>query len=240
MRDSIDVLLKLRQLDETMQGLRTRLGACQADLQRKRMEADLLRQALTAERERLKDAQSRRREADMEVRTFRERKLQSEKRMNEVKTNEEFQALQREIATMERKAREWEDVVLEAMEAEEAAEANVTRMEGEYQEKEKAAAGEQARFDAERQKAGGEVAELDGDRAVLVEKLTGAVRAKYERLRQAKKDAVIVSVRDGSCGGCHYNLPPQKVNEVRRGEKMVLCEGCGRILVWPAAASSEE
>ena len=93
MRDSIDVLLKLRQLDETMHGLRTRIGARQADLQRKRMEADLLRQALTAERERLKDAQSRRREADMEVRTFRERKLGSEKRMNVVKTNEEFQAL---------------------------------------------------------------------------------------------------------------------------------------------------
>jgi predicted nucleic acid-binding Zn-ribbon protein len=40
-----------------------------------------------------------------------------------------------------------------------------------------------------------------------------------------------VTLNGGACGGCFYQLPPQRAAEVRRGETLVVCEGCGRMIV---------
>lgn len=240
MRESIQLLLRLRQLDDELQLLRQKVGAHMADVQRRKTEADLARSSVEHERERLKDAQSKHREADMEVQTYRDSKAHFEKQMHDVKTNEEFQALQREIAATERKAHDWEDVVLEAMGEEETAQRTIQRSEAEHREKERLAAEEQSRVEKEREAAEIRAAEINKLRTELVAQLAAPVRAKYERLRAAKGEAVIVDVRSGSCGGCHYRLPPQTVNEVRRGDRLIQCESCGRILVWLPASSSAE
>jgi predicted nucleic acid-binding Zn-ribbon protein len=232
MREQVQVLLNLRHLDDAVQRLRRRMVAGEADVQRKRLEADLVREVLAREKAKLKDAQSRGREADLEMRTFRERKEHFEKQLHDIKTNVQYDALLREIAAMEKKTGAWETVVLESMEEEEGAQRNIARVEQDYREKEGAAAAEIARFEGVRRQAGAEAQELNGRRASLIQELSGAVRDRYERLSGAKSDSVIVGVQDGSCGGCHYSLPPQTVNEVRKGERMVLCEACGRILVW--------
>ncbi|MDD5756941.1 MAG: C4-type zinc ribbon domain-containing protein [bacterium] len=39
-------------------------------------------------------------------------------------------------------------------------------------------------------------------------------------------------MKNNSCGGCHMTLPPQVVNEVRKLDRLVLCESCSRILFW--------
>ncbi len=56
----------------------------------------------------------------------------------------------------------------------------------------------------------------------------------YNRLRKGKSGIAIspVDKHKLTCRGCYKQLPPQKVMEVRRGEKIILCESCGRILVW--------
>ena len=73
----------------------------------------------------------------------------------------------------------------------------------------------------------------------MIAKLKNAVRSKYERLLKSKGETAIVPVVDGSCGGCHYSLPPRVGAEVRRGDQMVLCEGCGRILVGVQTADAQ-
>jgi hypothetical protein len=58
--------------------------------------------------------------------------------------------------------------------------------------------------------------------------------AVYMRLRKGKRGMAIASVNKVkySCRGCFKHLPPQKVMEIRRGNSMICCENCGRILVW--------
>ncbi|MFC1563274.1 C4-type zinc ribbon domain-containing protein, partial [candidate division KSB1 bacterium] len=33
-------------------------------------------------------------------------------------------------------------------------------------------------------------------------------------------------------GGCYNSIPPQKLVEIRKMDKVIKCEFCGRILVW--------
>ena len=65
----------------------------------------------------------------------------------------------------------------------------------------------------------------------LVARLPAQLRSRYERIRRSKGDMAVVGLEQGACGGCGYQLPPQKIVEVQRAEHLVVCEGCGRILV---------
>jgi predicted nucleic acid-binding Zn-ribbon protein len=53
----------------------------------------------------------------------------------------------------------------------------------------------------------------------------------YERIRKAKGGLAVVPVKRNACGGCYNAVPPQKVLELRRNNKIYTCEHCGRILV---------
>lgn len=56
----------------------------------------------------------------------------------------------------------------------------------------------------------------------------------YNRLRRSKSGIAISLVDSArmSCRGCFKQLPPQKILELRRHDKMMFCENCGRILYW--------
>ena len=58
--------------------------------------------------------------------------------------------------------------------------------------------------------------------------------AVYTRLRKGKSGIAIATVDKikHTCRGCFKQLPPQKVLEIRRSDKLISCENCGRILVW--------
>jgi uncharacterized protein len=80
-----------------------------------------------------------------------------------------------------------------------------------------------------------ELTEQTQERARLLSELPREILLSYQRVHKSRKGIAIVLVRDGSCGGCFINLPPQLVAEVRQGEEVMSCEHCGRILIWESA-----
>jgi len=58
------------------------------------------------------------------------------------------------------------------------------------------------------------------------------ILAIYEKLLQNKKDRVIVPIENRTCNGCHIALTAQHENSVRKGERLIFCEHCSRILFW--------
>ena len=61
----------------------------------------------------------------------------------------------------------------------------------------------------------------------------------YERLLKNKKDRVVVPIEQRTCSGCHIVLTPQHENLVRKGDRLVFCEHCSRILFWQEAPPVE-
>jgi len=43
----------------------------------------------------------------------------------------------------------------------------------------------------------------------------------------------VVAIVKGACGGCFRAQPPQVLQEARRGDRLLACDGCGRLLIWP-------
>lgn len=61
----------------------------------------------------------------------------------------------------------------------------------------------------------------------------------YERLLKNKKDRVVVPIEQRTCSGCHIVLTPQHENLVRKGDRLIFCEHCSRILYWQEAPKAE-
>ena len=149
---------------------------------------------------------------------------------NSVKTNKEYTSLQHEIEQIQEKNSMLEDEILLSMEQSDAAHENIGKKADEIKlENEKLEQEEQdnkkkiVRFEQELQK-------RQAERKNLVSTVNSAIVAKYERIRDLKNGVGIVNISDGTCGGCHMELPPQIINDAKTGNGITVCERCSRIL----------
>ena len=152
--------------------------------------------------------------------------------MMKVKTNKEYDAISREIDFKRTEIDTAEEEILKAMEAIE----NLIA-EGETKQKEleqiTATNTEQLKtIRAEIDSVGDKVKIKQGERENVLVRLDKPLVAVYERVRRGKGAGTVVAVRSRACSGCFKQLPPQLVQEIRRGERVITCDSCGRILIW--------
>ncbi|MBQ9630327.1 MAG: nucleic acid-binding protein [Treponema sp.] len=62
---------------------------------------------------------------------------------------------------------------------------------------------------------------------------------KFQRIIQRNTEGV-VAVRNGVCTGCRMILPAQFANEVRKGESILFCPYCSRILFYEEASDEDQ
>lgn len=89
------------------------------------------------------------------------------------------------------------------------------------------------------QKINAEGKELLERRELLKDQVDPEIFRIYERLLKNKKDRVVVPIEQRTCSGCHIVLTPQHENLVRKGDRLVFCEHCSRILFWQEASVAE-
>jgi len=75
---------------------------------------------------------------------------------------------------------------------------------------------------------------LRPQRIRLIEGLSPDARGNYERLSKMRSGFALAEARDYSCQACRMKIRPQVFNDIRRGETIITCESCGRILYFRA------
>jgi len=156
-----------------------------------------------------------------------------------VKTNVEYQAMQKEIAYAQAEVKALEDRILERMLEADDLGAGVKAAEAD-------SASTQKTVDADRRALTTEIAalktrldDLGGQRRVLVTAVAPAVLATFERLAGRRQGVAMAEARDGICTICHVRLRPQVFNTVRRNEEIIQCDSCNRILYFVAAPAGD-
>ncbi len=186
---------------------------------------DVDRAALTAnqrDRKKLED--------DIKVQEQKISKLRDQ--MLQAKTNDQYRAFQHEIEFCEKEIRGYEDRILELMSQSESLDKNVKaaeaalKQEKEHVEKEKERARTRTATD---QKFLDEVKE---ERAGLVTGLDPKLLQQYERIRKKWKGVAIANATDARCAACQIVMRPQYFQDLKKAEKLLTCESCGRILYY--------
>lgn len=78
------------------------------------------------------------------------------------------------------------------------------------------------------------VEEMESTRAELAEKVDPEELRVYDAIRGDRGRAALAALtEDGACGNCFSMIPLQLQQEIRRGESLYRCEGCGVILSAP-------
>jgi len=75
------------------------------------------------------------------------------------------------------------------------------------------------------------VAVLKKDRAAMVALLGVSDLALYEELLRKKGGRAVALLVGQMCQGCQVTVPTSKAQLVRRGQELVTCTNCGRILI---------
>lgn len=232
MDQNLDMLVRLQRIDSTIDSL-TRRKEKYPD------QMTILESEVASAEQDLKVRQEERNELEKEQRHF-ERELQNvnfeldkhQKRLFEVKTNKEYQALLKEIEAQKTKIEEFEGQILEHMTALDDVSDQMKKFEG--------------AFAQQKEEASRTIQKLKGELASVEEELTVQQRARetliagigdrllrtYEKVRKRNRGLGVVPVLKEACGGCFERLPPQRINEIRRKEELIFCENCGCILIW--------
>ena len=227
------VLLSLRVFDRETDRLRERALIVPRELERLAKELGVHQEILDEQERALQDLRLERRAAEREVEGAKENRRRIEERQFQIRNNQQYQANLREIESMKLKVSQQDDRILEILGREEEIQKEIDRLRvlvGEERRKHDLAADG---LKEEMKELEADLAKIEAERGAVIERLSPPLRAKYERIRRSKGDLAIVGVEGGACGGCGYALPPQRLQEIRRNRALVICEGCGRILVWP-------
>jgi predicted nucleic acid-binding Zn-ribbon protein len=155
----------------------------------------------------------------------------------EVKTNKEYQAMQKEMSVAEHDVRAHEDKLLDHMEYAETFAAELKTAEAELKVEQAEVAREQKALDAESVELEAELARVTTARTAVVAKLSREALMLFERVAHGRRGIAVAEARDGLCTLCHVRLRPQMFNEVRRNDGLYQCDSCTRILYYVAPAS---
>ncbi len=225
--------LKITELQREVSALPKHIAQIEKTLDShvRRLEAD--RAALAAnqkERKRLED--------DIKVQEQKISKLRDQ--TLGAKTNEQYRAFQNEVEYCQKEIRKHEDRVLELMGEAEPLETNVKTAEGSLKEEKQLVESEKEgarKATASDQK---QLEELQAERHGIVAKLTPELNKHYERIRKKWHGTVVAEVVSGRCTACQIVLRPQFFQDLKRGDDLMFCESCGRIVFYNPPVSVEQ
>lgn len=156
----------------------------------------------------------------------------SEKKMDIISTQREYEALEKEIKT----ATEKEQFYRREIQKEDR---NLEEMSAQLKKDEEMIAAEEEELKEEDDKIKSEseekkiqLNELEVEEKAIIPGMDEDILFKFERIIKNKSGLGIVPVTKGVCTGCHMMLPGQFVNDVRTGEGILFCPYCSRILFF--------
>jgi uncharacterized protein len=233
MTEELEILWNLRAVDEQRAALKSaldRFPVLRSDLDH-RVAAEKAR--LEVVKGRINELQKNRRgrEKDIETVTAEERKFQNQ--LPAIKKNEEYTALLHEIQVVKAKRSEIETEVLMMLDEEEKAAQEKPAIEQALAAAERESAARRAQIDREESVDKEQLSTVDAERSRLVDKLPAGTRSRYERIYASRGGHAIVAISKDACGGCYRGQPPQTIVEAKRGDRLLLCDGCGRLMIWP-------
>jgi len=238
MHPDLQHLIQLQDLDLAADRARRRIAELPAAEHALETRVAEKSSALSTVKERMAADQTARREVDKELAMVQSRLSKFKGQLMEVKTNKEYQAMQKEIAVAEQEVRAHEDKLLEHMERAETFSADLKTAESALKAEQAEVTREQKLLAAERSALEQEIARLTNARTELVARLPREALSLFERIAHGRKGVAVAEAKDGLCTVCHVRLRPQKFNDVRRNDTLTQCDSCTRILYFvPAAAA---
>ncbi len=156
----------------------------------------------------------------------------SEGQMDVIKTQREYEALDKEIKDATEKEQNLRKELQREQTSVEELKGALDKEEMMIRKQEEDVKEEQSKIKLKIKEKNAELKKLQGEEKKITPGLEEDILFKFERIIKSKSGLGIVSLTKGVCTGCYMILPPQFVNTVRSGEHVEFCPYCSRILFY--------
>jgi len=232
MKEELKTICRIQVLDADVYAARQRLEAIPQDLNEINLREKEGAGAMQEVNKKIDEGAKVKKawELDLESAITALKKLHSQ--LPQVKTNKEYTAMQHEIVQGKAKISDFEEKILLEMERLDALALQEKEFSRQYDLLKKD-------LDAKRKTLLEQLSQMEArltglltQREAVIKTLPAGIASVYHRIMQGRPGTAVVPVSGASCGGCFANLPPQFINEIKKMERLITCETCGRILVW--------
>jgi predicted nucleic acid-binding Zn-ribbon protein len=152
-------------------------------------------------------------------------------RIKRIKTNKEYLAMQREIDIAKKRKADLEEQVLTIMEKIEKKASERERIRTSFETDKVILEEKMGKLNTLMKELEAVLVEYKGKDDRLRKKIVDkSLLSKYDRIKQSKKGLAVVECFEGVCRGCHMHIQPQLFNELIRGDRLINCPACQRIL----------
>jgi predicted nucleic acid-binding Zn-ribbon protein len=237
MHADLQHLIRLQDLDLTADRNRRRIadlpsarGALEARIASRTAAVDAVKQRIAAN-------QGARRDIEKDLAAIQTRLSKYKNQLMEVKTNKEYQAMQKEMSVAEQEISEHETRMLERMEEGDGLASELKAAEAALKADQAEVARELKQLEAEKEDVERELQRTTEERGALAAQISKEALAVFDRVAHGRKGLAVAEARDGLCTVCHVRIRPQVYNEVRRNDSLIQCDSCTRILYFVAAPS---
>jgi len=188
------------------------------------------RARLESEQQRLEDLRQQQNSTEWEIDDLTVKITTNEETLysGKVKNPKELSNLQQEVNGMKAKRDQLENKTLEIMDLAELATTNVANTSSELKALEAEWRSQQQQLSADMERLKVKISDLNHKRQLLAVEIDPQTLELYSELKKQKGTAV-ARVEQGICRGCLISLPITEVQKAR-GNSLVRCHSCGRIL----------
>ena len=240
MKEQLLALRSLQNIDNQM--VEARRAQAQLDAQLRELKAglDMLRHELLRQEVELDETRQLKEEHETALRAQEDTISRSKSRMAGVKKTQEYMAIQRELESARKAASSREEELLKIIEVEEATRNALRERRTRLEQLETAVRAFEQSYSGKTARTSDRLGELEGQRLAILEGLPKKLVRQYERIREARDGTAVAEVRDEICLACHMAIAPQLYNELQRGDQIVQCPSCNRILYYGGGEAAEQ
>jgi len=232
MLPDLKLAIRLQDLDNRVVELTREISALPKHIAAIEKKLESHERKLEADRAALAANHKDRKRLEGEIQTQQQKISKLKDQMLEAKTNDQYRAFQREIEYCEKEIGRAEDRILDLMSESEPLERNVkaaeaalkqekTQVETEKQQTTERTAGDRREMEA-----------LKAERSGIASQISPVVLKAYERVRKLRRGVAVAEAVEGRCSQCHMALRLQFFQDLKRGEQVMYCESCSRILYY--------
>jgi predicted nucleic acid-binding Zn-ribbon protein len=240
MLPDLKLVIRLQDIDNRLAELAREIAALPVHIKEIEKKLTAHERKLEIDRAALAANQKERKNCDVNIQTQEQKISKLKDQMLGAKTNEQYRAFQNEIEFCQNEIRKAEDRILELMTESEPLDKNVKAAEA-------ALKTEKAQVEAEKQQARDRTAvdqkaaqELQTERTAVVKDVTPSTYQRYERVRKGRRGVAVAEAVDGRCSACNMVIRLQFFQDLKKGDQVMACESCTRILYYNPPVSVED
>lgn len=232
MQKTLHALLELQEVDNRLDDLMEERGDLPHIVEELKSKLAVLEEKNVNYEAEIKISKVRVKELELLIAETKEKLTKYNEQLYQVKTNKEYDAITTEIEGAQESQINYEQEVASTNSQINEKVNFVTEIETEISKIKEELSENTEELNQRLAETAEEEAELNTNRKKILNNVNRHILKTYETVRHARDGKGIAMVRNGNCGGCFSYIPPQKIVEVRKMEKLFECEACGRILLW--------